>query len=103
MLHCQFLLTTNFYFIVYLPPIISGLTTVNEGDVLNLLCNAANSNGAPVTNWFDQSDGFISIDLLSIPNIMRSQAGNYTCVTQPPNPDNSTSATATVVVQCKPQ
>ena len=55
--------TTNFYFTVFLPPIISGSTTVNEGDNLILLCNAANSNGAPVTNWFNQSDGFfISID-----------------------------------------
>ncbi|CAI8037260.1 hypothetical protein GBAR_LOCUS20824, partial [Geodia barretti] len=40
-----------------------------------------------------------SSGLLNIPNIMRSQAGNYTCRTSPPNLDNSTSTTVTVVVQ----
>ncbi|CAI8034956.1 hypothetical protein GBAR_LOCUS19631 [Geodia barretti] len=33
---------------------------------------------------------------------MRSQAGTYICRTSPPNPDNSTSTTVTVVIQYLP-
>ena len=34
---------------------------------------------------------------------MRSEAGNYTCRIKPPNPDNSTNSSVTVIVQCKSQ
>ncbi|CAI8017196.1 hypothetical protein GBAR_LOCUS10483 [Geodia barretti] len=85
---------------VYLPPIIMGATTVNEGGTLFLSCDSTNSNREPLAQWFDKDGQMVSSSgLLNIPNIMRSQAGNYTCRTSPPNLDNSTSTTVTVVVQ----
>ncbi|CAI8041763.1 Hemicentin-2 [Geodia barretti] len=91
------------YLDVYLPPIITGATTVNEGGVLLLTCDSANSNREPPSQWFDKDGQMVSSSgVLNIPNIMRSQAGNYTCQTSPPNLDNSTSTIVTVVVQYLP-
>ncbi|CAI8049453.1 hypothetical protein GBAR_LOCUS27223 [Geodia barretti] len=85
---------------VYLPPIITGATTVNEGGTLSLSCDSTNSNREPSAQWFDKDGQMVSSSgILNIPNIMRSQAGSYTCRTFPPNLDNSTSTTVTVVVQ----
>ena len=41
--------------------------------------------------------------VLTLTDIMRSEAGTYTCRTKPPNPDNSTNSSETVIVQCKTQ
>ena len=88
--------------IVFLPPIITGDTIVNESDTLSLSCDSSNSHQLPPVQWVDEDDGIVSNSaLLEFTDIMRSQAGNYTCRTSPPNPDNSTSSSVTVVVQCK--
>ena len=90
------------YFTVYQPPIITGNTTVNEGDTLSLNCDSSNSNRLPPVMWFNQTHDVVSNTAqLTLPDIMRSQAGNYTCQTSPPNPDNSTSSSVDVVVKCK--
>ena len=90
--------------IVFLPPIITGDTTVNEGDTLSLSCDSSNSHQLPPVQWIDEDGGIVSNSaFLEFTNIMRSQAGTYTCRTIPPNPDNSTSSSVTVVVQCKSQ
>ena len=92
------------YCTVYLPPIITGETTVNEGGTLFLTCDSTNSNREPRAQWFDKDGQVVSPSgLLNILNITRSQAGSYTCRTSPPNDDNSTSTTVTVVVQCESQ
>ncbi|CAI8052043.1 Hemicentin-2 [Geodia barretti] len=89
---------------VYQPPIITGATTVNEGGTLFLSCDTTNSNREPLAQWFDKDGQMVSSSgVLNIPNIMRSQAGSYTCRTSPPNLDNSTSTSVTAVVQSLPQ
>ena len=100
--HCRCLLPCLFLiFTVYQPPIITGDTTVNEGGTLSLNCDSSNSNGLPPVQWFYQTNDVVSnAALLTLPDIMRSQAGNYTCQTLPPNPDNSRSSSVDVVVQC---
>ena len=90
--------------VVFLPPIIMGDATVNEGDTLSLSCDSSNSHQLPHLQWVNETGEIVSSSaLLEFTNIMRSQAGTYTCRTTPPNPDNSTSSSLTVVVQCKTQ
>ena len=87
---------------VFRPPIITGDTTINEGDTLDLRCDTSNSLLQPQGQWFD-GDGMLLIDFsqLQIEDIDRSEAGMYTCRTNTPNPDDSTNTTVTVVVQCE--
>ena len=42
-----------------------------------------------------------SVGELTIASIVRCQAGTYTCVTAPPNPEDSTSTSVEVVVICE--
>ena len=89
------------YITVYQPPIITGNTTVNAGGTLSLNCDSSNSYQLPPVQWFIETNDVLSnTALLTLPDIMRSQAGNYTCQTLPPNPDNSRSSSVDVVVQC---
>ena len=87
-------------FTVYQPPVITGDTTVNEGSTLSLNCDSSNSNQQPPVTWFYQTNDVSNTAQLTLPDIMRSQAGNYTCQTSPPNRDNSRSSSVDVVVQC---
>ena len=87
---------------MYQPPIITGESTVEEGDTLSLICDSSNSNQEPTVKWFNEENEVVSIfGPLTISKITRPEAGNFTCVTFPPNPDNSTSNSVTVIVQCK--
>ncbi|CAI8043908.1 hypothetical protein GBAR_LOCUS24383 [Geodia barretti] len=85
---------------VHQPPIITGETTVNEGDTLSLNCDSSNSNQQPSVQWFrDRLNRVLSsVGELTIASIVRCQAGTYTCVTAPPNPEDSTSTSVEVVV-----
>ena len=87
---------------MFRPPIITGDTTINEGDTLDLRCDTSNSHLQPQGQWFNE-DGMLLIDFsrLQIEHIDRSEAGMYTCRTNTPNPDDSTNTTVTVVVQCE--
>ena len=87
---------------MFRPPIITGDTTINEGDTLDLRCDTSNSHLQPQGQWFNE-DGMLLIDFsrLQIEHIDRSEAGMYTCRTITPNPDDSTNTTVTVVVQCE--
>ena len=63
------------------PPVISGVTTVNEGDTLELNCDASNSRPLPPVKWFSPDGNLISNNSqLTIVNITRTLAGNYTCI-----------------------
>ena len=102
---------------VYVPPIINGelndgtmtdgvlaggVLTINEHDDLVLNCDSSNSNNAPPVRWIGLDGEQVSDDReLEIDDILRSAAGVYTCETLPNNPDNATSNTVQVIVQCK--
>lgn len=86
---------------VFRPPIITGETTINEGGTLSLNCDSSNSNQEPLVKWLNKDSMVVSMYAqLKISNILRSQAGNYSCQTFPPNFHNSTTSSVTVVVQC---
>ena len=87
---------------MFIPPIITGDTTINEGDTLDLWCDTSNSLLQPQAQWFN-GDGLLLTDSarLQIEDIDRSEAGMYTCRTNTPNSDDSTNTTVTVVIQCE--
>ena len=74
--------------------------SVREGETLVLECVASNSNPPPVVRWITAEEVVISGSALEIPNIQRSQAGNYICTVAAD--DGSTQSSSTVVtVTCK--
>ena len=71
-----------------------------------LSCDSSNSFQLPPVQWFNEAGEMVSSGaVLMLTDILKSQAGTYTCQTNPPPPnsENSTSSSATVVVQCKSQ
>ena len=84
---------------VHEPPIITGVASVNEGGTLSLDCDSSNSNQQPPVQWMSPQNTVVSSEAqLTLPNIMTSQAGTYTCVTSPPDPADSASNSVEVVV-----
>ena len=87
---------------VFQPPVISGQSTVDEGDTLSLDCNAGNSQPLPSVEWFTPDATSISITrTLEIPAISRNQAGDYTCVATDSLSGAQEGSVSTVIVQCK--
>ena len=60
---------------------ITGNTTLNEGDTLYLDCDASTLNSRATVKWFSPERVVVSNGrILEIMNISRSAAGIYTCV-----------------------
>ena len=78
---------------------ISGQSTVDEGDTLSLDCDAANSQPLPSVEWFTPDATSISITrTLEIPAISRNQAGDYMCVATDSLSETQESSTVLVTV-----
>ena len=91
--------------LVFRPPVITGNSTLNEGDTLDLDCDTSNSNlraGLHV-KWFSPEGVVISNERsLDIMNIQESAAGTYTCVVIRFITGATINSTAVnVTVQCK--
>ena len=87
--------------IVFRPPVVTGMTTLNEGDTLYLNCDTSNSRPRPSVEWFSPEGVMISITRdPEIMNIQRSDAGIYTCVTLS-RFGATMNSTVNVTVQCK--
>ena len=79
--------------------------TVNEGDLLELIC--ATDDTLPTTSTHVQSP--ISVPrrlpnnspIISIPNVTRDFAGTYTCIITDESDDSVVNETSEVVIQCK--
>lgn len=78
-------------------------TTVNEGQLLNIICTTNNipsiitleirdPNGVPVN---------ASLGVFTVPNVTREYAGTYSCVVMSTVIDSIVTETSRVVVQCK--
>ena len=68
-------------FLVFRPPVITGETTLNEGDTLDLDCDVSTSSPLPSVQWFNPEGDVISNSRdLKIMNIQRCAMGVYTCV-----------------------
>ena len=75
------LLTTQNVFPVFRPPVITGETTLNEGDTLDLDCDVSTSSPLPSVQWFSpQGDLISNSSHLEIMNIQRDKVGIYTCI-----------------------
>ena len=85
--------------LVFRPPVITGNTTLNEGDTLYLDCDTSNSTSV---KWFSPEGVNISNDrLFMITNIQRCAAGIYTCVATRSLIKDTMNSTVTVTVQCE--
>ncbi len=86
---------------VFIPPDVTGVTTVNESDTLSLMCDNSVSFPPPTISWLGPNGTDISGEsTLTVEGIQRDQAGNYTCLLT--NTVNGTlSDTVVVTVQCK--
>ena len=74
-------LRDQFVPIAFRPPIITGETTLDEGDTLDLDCNIDTSSPLPSAEWFGPQGDMISNDRnLEIMDIQRSAMGVYTCI-----------------------
>ena len=68
------------WLIGFSPPVITGMTTLNEGDTLYLDCDTSNSRPRPSVEWLSPERVVVGITRdLEIMNIQRSAAGIYTC------------------------
>ena len=84
------------------PPVITGMTTLNEGDTLYLDCDTSNSRPRPSAEWFSLEGVKVSNDrFLESMNIQRSAAGIYTCLAILLRSGATMNSTVNVIVQCK--
>ena len=81
--------------------VISGITTLNEGDILYLDCDATTLKPRASVKWLSPEGVVVSKKrILEIMNIQRSSAGIYTCVATQQHILNTTSS-VNVTVQCE--
>ena len=86
---------------VFRAPVITGVTTVNESDTLNLDCDASNSRPSPSLAWFNPEGEMVSGSrTLMIENIPRAATGTYSCVTNESGTTMTSSVTVTVQCEC---
>ena len=84
------------------PPVVSGETTVNEGDTLNLSCDASNSRPLPPVKWLSPDGNLISNNSqLTIAHITRTLAGNYTCIATHIISGATMSSSAYITILCE--
>ena len=77
---------------------ITGMTTINEGDTLHLDCIKRYTS----IKWFSPEGVVVSNErILMIMNIQRSAAGIYTCVATHNTHGFSRNNTMNVIVQCE--
>ena len=87
-------------FLVFRPPVITGETTVNEGDKLDLDCDVSTSSPLPSVQWFSPQGDLISNSRdLEILNIQTSAMGVYTCVAM--QFGATLNVSVNVIVQCE--
>ena len=100
----KFIILLRALLLVFRPPVITGNTTLNEGDTLYLDCNSTPRVGLSV-KWFSPEGVVISNErTLEIMNIQESAAGTYTCVALRIVTGATINSTAVnVTVQCKCQ
>ena len=84
------------------PPVVSGETTVNEGDTLELSCDASNSRPLPPVKWLSPDGNFITNNAqLRIAHITRTLAGNYTCIATNVLSGDTMSISAYITILCE--
>ena len=78
---CSLLLSLPLHPLAFNHPLISGETTVSEGDTLYLSCDGSNSDPLPTLHWVSPDGETVSdTGQLVIMDITRNMSGLYTCV-----------------------
>ena len=77
--------------------------TVRQGDDFNCLCNSAGGNPPPIASWYKDGKvvsgpGYLKT-ILSLKNINGSDAGNYSCIVE--SHDLNDTKSVEIQVQCK--
>ena len=89
---------------VFRAPVIRGAITVNEGDTLNLDCDASNSRPSPSVAWLNPEGEMVSFSrALIIENIPRDATGTYSCVATLSGATMTSSESVTVQCECVSQ
>ena len=94
---CQFLLI-----LALRTPLFSG-ATVNEGEVLTIICVSRNIPDITTFQILDPNRMPVPTvaGVFSVPNVTRAFAGTYTCVVRSTLDNTTMNMTSVVVVQCK--
>ena len=81
---------------------ISGETTVNEGDTLKLNCDQSNSRPLPPIKWFSPDGESVTNNAqLRIAHITRTLAGNYTCIATNVLSGDTMSSSVYITILCE--
>ena len=89
-------------FLVFRPPVITGETTLSEGDTLDLDCDVSTSNPLPSVQWFSpQGDLISNSSHLEIVDIQRDKVGIYTCIATQLYSRATLNSTVTVTILCE--
>ena len=96
---CSLLLSLPLHPLEFNRPLISGETTVSEGDTLYLSCDGSNSDPLPTLHWVSPDGETVSdTGQLVIMDITRNMSGLYTCVATLPNSTMTLNTTVSVTV-----
>ena len=82
-------------------PTITGETSVNEGDTLELYCNVSLSNPPATVHWLSPNGNTSDGGVLEIINITRSWMGLYFCIASFNNSSITKNNSVEVVIHCK--
>ena len=81
---------------------VSGVTTVNEGDTLELNCDSSNSRPLPPVKWLSPDEESVSISAqLRIAHIARNLTGNYTCIATHIISGDTMNSSAYITILCE--
>ena len=77
--------------------------TVKEGDDFNCLCNSTGGNPPPTASWYKDDNLVSGLEylktILSLKNINGSDTGNYSCIVE--SHDLNDTKSVEIQVQCK--
>ena len=89
-------------FLVFRPPVITGETTLNEGDTLDLDCDVSTSSPLPSVQWLSPQGDLVTKNRdLEIVNIHMDEAGIYTCIATQLESGATLNSTVKVTVLCE--
>ena len=96
---CSLLLSLPLHPLAFNRPLISGETTVSEGDTLYLSCDGSNSDPLPTLHWVSPDGETVSdTGQLVIMDITRNISGLYTCVATLPHSNMTLNTTVSVTI-----
>ena len=85
---------------MFRPPVITGRTTINEGDTLDLVCDVSSTIRYATVKWFSPEGVVVSNEMnIVIMNIQRNAAGIYTCEATHTIHETTMNSTVNVTVQ----